>query len=126
MASPLEGQIARAIAAGFKGKLRKGSLRRELPGVGVDQSGDANPGTVVTFRFEGIREDYSAIYRAQGGIPETDYGVLIIAGLIKTVPKRGDQIYLQQQWGQVRKISDIDPATATYQLQCFEISDPTV
>lgn len=126
MKSALDGLIARNIARGFKGKLRSGTLRREVPGSGVDSRGDPLPGTTVTFSFEGIRESYDAAYRERAGIPQTDVKILVIAGSIRTTPKVGDQIFIQQQWHKVRSIADIDPATATYTLQCFDIKDPTV
>lgn len=126
MASPLDGPIAKAIANGFRGKLKKGTIRREVPGVGVDDFGDPNPGTTQTFPFQGIRSDYDASFRATAGIPQTDCEILVIAGLTAAVPKQGDQLNISSAWYQCRKVSDIDPATATYRLQCFDIADPTV
>jgi hypothetical protein len=125
MASPLDGQIAKAIAKGFRGKLKKGTIRREVPGVGVDALGDPNPGTVATFPFQGIREDYDASFRATAGIPQTDCKILVIAGLTTAVPKQGDQLNISGAWYQCRAVTDIDPATATYTLQCFDIAAPT-
>ncbi|RWB66570.1 hypothetical protein [Mesorhizobium sp.] len=126
MASQLEKQLAKTVAKAFKGKLLKGTLRREVLGTGNDAYGDPNPGTVQTYPFEGIREDYSATFRAQAGIPSTDVRVLIIAGLINTVPKQDDQVLIRSAWHKVRAIESIDPANATYALQCFEIRDPTL
>lgn len=124
MASLLEGRIAKAVARGFKGKLRKGQIRR-VATAGVDDFGDALPAGVQTFPFEGIREDYSASFRAQAGIPEEDFKVLVIAGLAGVQPSVGDQVFIQKRWGEVRKLVDSDPAEATFTLQCFEIADPT-
>lgn len=124
MASPLDA-IARAVATGFKGKLRSGTLRRVPNAPGVDSYGDANPGSPVTYPFEGIRETYSAVFKARAGIPQTDVRILVIAGSCATDPRRGDQVYIEGRWHQVREIENIDPATATYALQSFEIKDPT-
>lgn len=120
----LDGQIAAAIYNGFKGKLLAGTLRRSVPGVGVDDFGDAVPDTISEFPFEGIRESYSAAYRAAAGIPQEDVRFLVIAGSITTAPKRDDQVRLGSgPWHQVREIEAIDPATATYNLQCFELDE---
>ncbi|RVC47583.1 hypothetical protein EN781_00150 [Mesorhizobium sp. M4A.F.Ca.ET.090.04.2.1] len=125
MASQLEAQLAKTIAKAFKGKLLKGTLRREVPGTGNDSFGDPNSGSVATYPFEGIREDYTATFRAQAGIPSTDVRVLIIAGSIGTAPKQDDQVLIRSAWHKVRAIESIDPANATYALQCFEIRDQT-
>lgn len=120
----LDGQIAAAIYKGFKGKLLSGTLRRSTPGVGVDDFGDANPGTTTEYPFEGIRESYNAVYRAAAGIPQEDVRFLVIAGSLATAPLRGDQVrFGSGPWHQVREIEAIDPATATYNLQCFELRE---
>lgn len=124
MASPLD-RIKTALAAGFRGKLKPGTLRRLVPGAGVDAHGDPKPGTAPIWGFEGIRESYDAAYRARAGIPQTDCRILIIAGLIGTDARQGDQLFIEGRWHQVRKIEDIDPAGATITLQCYEIADPT-
>lgn len=126
MASPLDG-LKKAIANGFRGKLKFGTIRRNVPGTGVDEYGDPNPGLVDIFAFQGIREDFEAAWRVRAGIPETDCKFLLIAGLTGTVPLQGDQINITGEagWYQVRKILDIDPADASYQLQCYDIKDPT-
>lgn len=125
MASPLDGLIKRQIASAFKGKLKKGTLRRAVPG-GVDDMGDPKPGTVETWPFEGIRESYDALYRVNAGIPDTDVRILVIAGSTAGVPDQGFQVFIEGRFHQVRKVEGIDPAGATYQLQCFEIADPTI
>lgn len=120
----LDGLIADAIYKGFKGKLLTGTLRRTVPGIGVDEFGDANPGTPTTWTFEGIRETYNAAFRRTAGIPQEDVRFLIIARSIGTEPKRGDQVRLGSgPWHQVREIEAIDPATATYNLQCFQLGE---
>lgn len=123
MASPLVGAIRKQVAAGFKGKLTKGSLRRELPG-GVDEFGDPLPGTVTNYPFEGIRDSFSALYREQAGIPETDVAILVLLGSTSVTPKQNDKLFLDapwNKWHQCRKILEIDPAGASAKLQAFEI-----
>lgn len=121
MPSPLDGQIAKAIHAGFRGKLKKGIVRREAPGTGRDRHGDRNPGVVRRYPFEGIRENYDAAYRERAGIPETDVQILVITRSCAIEPKQDDQIFIQNRWHQVRRVSDSDPAGATITLQAFEI-----
>lgn len=122
--------IAPAIAAGFKGKLSQGTLRRDRGGA-VNALGDAAaPATVELFPFEGIRDNFNASYAASAGIPLTDVRVMIIAGLIQTAPQKDDYIFIRPvtggtaDWLQVRAILSIDPAVATYTLQCFKIPTP--
>lgn len=119
MASPLESQIAQAVAAGFKGKLLTGTIRRETV-----QSLDDNGDPVVTntdYSFEGIRDSFSAYFAATAGIPLTDARILIIAGLTAVVPSKDDKIKIGGGWYQVRRVVEVDPATATYTLAAFAI-----
>lgn len=125
MASQLEGPLARTIARAFRGKLTDGTLRRESA-ASVDDFGDPQSPTPSTFTFNGIRDSFDAKYRQQAGIPQTDVGVLVLLESVtpRTTPRQGDQVYIKAQWHQVREILDQDPAGATMQLQCFEISAP--
>ena len=86
MVSFLENKLRNAIAAGFKGKLLIGSIKRTVSS-SVDEYGDPIPGTPEVFRVEGFVDNYSDIYRAQAGIPETDSKVVIILGNSGTEPK---------------------------------------
>lgn len=122
MASPID-KMKSQIARGFRGKLRKGTIRREVPG-SLDEFGDPVPGSVQTFGFEGIREDLSALYAAQAGIPTTDCKVLGIAGSCEVTPKQGDQVSIEGAWYQCRAVMEIDPAGATWSLQCYGIDAP--
>jgi hypothetical protein len=127
VASFLEGQLANAIYNGFKGKLLKGTLTRMVGGTGTDEFGDPVGATSQLFPFEGMTDTFSAMFRAQAGIPETDIKVLIIAKSITTEPKNDDKLSITNaQSGtknlQVRKIVEIDPARATYTLQCYEVT----
>ncbi len=124
MASPLD-TIRTAIAAGFKSQLRTGSLRRPGFSSGVDSFGDPIPASATTYTCEGIREEYSKSYKAEAGIPDEDVKILLIGGLVSVEPLRGDQIFIESKWHEVREVM-IDPAAATYECQSFEIRDPTV
>lgn len=122
MASPLESSISQAIAAGFKGLLLTGTIRRETVG-SVTEEGDP----VTTFKdypFEGIRDGFSAVYAVAAGIPVTDARILIIAGLCPIIPSKDDKVKIGGGWYQVRRITEVDPATATYTLAGFAIAAP--
>lgn len=125
MASPLESQIAKAIYAGFRGKLLKGVLRRSLNAVsgGLDALGDAAATGPQDYAIEGFREAYSAYTRANAGIPETDAKIIVLARSVPARPQQGDAIWLYKDsepgWWQVRARPDVDPATATYTMRCF-------
>lgn len=123
MASLLEGALKKKIAAAFKGRLTKGMLWRETSG-SLDSWGDLMPGTLASYKFEGIRESFSAFYAATAGIPLTDVSILILLGSIRTTPLQTDELYLDKpwfKWYQIRRILEIDPAQASMKLQCFEI-----
>jgi hypothetical protein len=115
------------VAAGFKGKLTKGTLHR--PGsTTVDDFGDDVPGTPETYAIgECIREDFSAFYRVQAGIPDTDVSILILLGTVATVPRKDDFVYLKtpwNRWHKIRRILTIDPAGASGKYQAFEVDAP--
>ncbi len=70
-------------------------------------------------------DTYSAFYKAQAGIPESDIKILLIAGLTTAIPKKNDEIQIRGQWFKSRAVSK-DPAEATWEIQAYEIADPTV
>lgn len=125
MASPLD-LIQKAVQSGFKGKLRTASLRRVTPGSGVDELGDALAGSSALHEFDGIRETFSATFRAGAGIPQDDVQIMLIARRGSVSPRQGDQVLIEGLWHEVRAVLDIDPAGATFKLQAFVIPDPTV
>lgn len=124
MASLLESKIKDQVAAAFKGQLLTGTLRRVVS-TSLDSLGDPVPGTATTYSFDGIRESFSAAYAAQAGIPITDVKILVIAGSLSVNPKKDDQIKIEGQWHTVREVLGVDPAGATFELQAYEIEDPT-
>lgn len=114
----LDGQIKQAIAAGFNGKLLKGTLRK-ITATGRAANGD--PVTTTTdYACQGFREAYSAFFRAQAGIPDDDTKITLIAGLCGAAPAVEDKVNISGGWWQIRKVA-IDPAGATYELQCFGV-----
>lgn len=126
MPSILEKELAKIIAKEFRGKLLKGTLRRELATT-VDEFGDPSVSTIKNYSVEGIRDTFSANYAVLYGIPQSDVRILLIMNLIKpaTMPQKDDKIYIRERWHQVRKIIEVDPASATITLQCFEIEAPS-
>lgn len=126
MASLLQQELAKQIAKAFKGKLLKGTLRREIAST-VNEYGDPVTSQVQTFSVEGIRDTFDARYALFYGIPQTDVRIVLIMDLIKpkTTPQQDDKIFIRGKWHQVRKILEIDPANASITLQCFEIEAPT-
>lgn len=74
--------------------------------------------------MEGFVDTYSAFYKAQAGIPESDVKILIIAGSLSITPRKDDQIQFRGVWYKVRKLGT-DPGIATWELQSFQIADPT-
>ncbi len=101
----------------------KGVLRRGTSS-GVDSRGDPIGKTYTTFNMEGFPDTYTALYKSQAGIPASDVKLLIIGGSLATRPQKDDQVQFRGRWYQVRAVST-DPGEATWELQSFEIADPT-
>ena len=120
--SPIDG-MKKAIAKGFKGKLKQGIVRRATAG-GVDEWGDPVPSTTAEYPFEGIRESFDASWAASAGIPTTDVGILVLLGSTGIEPAQGDAIQIEGKWHQVRRVLDVDPAGASMKLQAYEVSEP--
>jgi hypothetical protein len=124
MSSRLESRIAKQLYRGLKGKMLRGTLRRQVP-ASLDSYGDHTSATINTYAFEGIREDFSAYYKAQAGIPATDVKILVLAQSITVTPQKDDLLQIRDAWYCVRTVLAIDPANATVQLQCFAVPTPT-
>lgn len=126
MAGLLTGKIAKAIFKGFKGKLLKGTLRHDVPSSTLDANGDPASSTRTTFSVEGFTDEYSAFYRAQAGIPETDLKVNIFAESItpRTTPTKDGRVTFGGVWYRLRKVK-VDPAGALFVCQSFEIPTPS-
>ena len=126
MVSFLEGSLAKAIARGFKGKLKVGTIRENQPS-GLDDFGDeVPPDTIVEHTFTGIRENFDASWMARALIPETDVSILILLQSVNPLyqPKQDDLVFIEKMWHKIRRILKIDPAGASIQLQCYVVQTP--
>lgn len=123
MGSPLESAIKKQVAAAFKGKLLKCTLRR-VGAVTVDDFGDPIASTPSTWQFDGIVDKFNAAFAAQAGIAVTDVRILIIAGSLATTPEKDDQVKVRDEWYQLRTLVERDPANATYVFSGFKIKTP--
>jgi uncharacterized alpha/beta hydrolase family protein len=123
MASVFETEFKNAIYQGFKGRLLTGTFRKAVLGA-VDANGD-HALTYTVYSCEGIVDPYSAYYKKKYDIPETDTGILIIAGSLSVTPTKQDQVKFRSTWYQIRGVKS-DPAEATWVLQAFAIADPTL
>ena len=131
MVSPLEGLIRKQIGKGLGPVLIAGTLRRDNVD-SVTAAGDPVVTTYQTYAFKGIRQDFTAFYRQQAGIPDTDVKILILADSIAVQPQKDDWVNIPDKfnggaarWHRVRKVLEIDPATASYLLQAFVTNAPT-
>lgn len=120
--SPLT-QVSKLVAQGFNGKLYKGTLRRETSAT-VNEYGDRVLGTPISVGFQGIRDNFNAVFAAAAGIPVTDARILIIAGLCSLAPQKDDKVLLNGEWFQLRQLVERDPAGATYVFAGFKIPAP--
>lgn len=114
----LDGQIRKAIADGFRGKLLTGTLRK-VTSTGRAANGDPTTST-ADYAVQGFIETYSVFTIIAAGIPENDTKITLIAGLCGAEPSIGDRLYLSGKWFQVRKV-DKDPAGATFECQSFQV-----
>lgn len=132
MASLLDSKLKATVAKAFKGRLTRGVLRRQSFTT-MDSAGDLGTPTVTSFNFEGIQGSFSAYYKAQAEIPETDVSILVLQGSFKpatviTKQDQGNLIYLNTPWNkwyEIRKLLEVDPANASVKLQCYEVPTPT-
>jgi hypothetical protein len=122
----LDGDLQASIYAGFKGKLLTGILRkRATPQSGtLDDHGDPLELVPTDHAIEGFPDNYSALLKAQAGIPDTDLKLCIFGGSIPGVePARDDIARLGTQWYKIRK-AETDPATALWVCQASRIETP--
>jgi hypothetical protein len=123
----LEGKIAKAVHKGLKGKLLRGTLRKNVSAVstGLDDLGDPVDTAPESYRCEGFVDNYDAAYSARAGIPSTDVQINIIAGSLKKgiIPETDDKVLMKGQWHQLRE-AKTDPATAMWVCRGFEIEPP--
>lgn len=127
----LDGQLAKAIYAGFKGRLSKGRLLRlnVADSGGLDALGDPVATSPSLFRLEGFSDKYSDFSRAQAGIPDTDVKVCIFGASLPSGirPLKDDKVGLTkagvETWYQLRK-DGVDPADALWECQGYVIPTP--
>lgn len=119
MASPLDA-IRKAVATGFKGKLRKGRLYRTTASA-VNALGDAIESAPTILPFDGVIDNYSEFTRASAGIPVTDVRLIIIAGSLATTPQMDDVVSIDGRWLKLGVRIDADPARASYSCQAFDV-----
>jgi hypothetical protein len=127
----LDGQLAKAIYAGFKGRLLTGRLLRVAPiaADGTDEDGDAASVTPALYGLEGFDDRYSDFSRATAGIPDTDVKVCIFAASLPAGvrPLKDDKVALRRagvdRWYQLRRDAT-DPAEALWECQAFELEGP--
>lgn len=119
--SLLEGDLAKQIFDGFKGRLLKGTLiRRESTGV-TDENNDPVVQD-VSYSCEGFIDSYDEYYRARAGIPIEDSKVGIFGSSIATIPQIDDEVTMRGQVWKIRRVMT-DPALALYECQSYRIDD---
>lgn len=124
MAGLLDGQIADAIYAGFKGKLLKGKLRRRAVDEteGLDGLGDPKHIVETDYTCQGFVDNYSEFFRTSFGVPDTDLKVSIFAKSLPAGvrPTKDDLVQFQSIWYQLKTITT-DPATALWECRASRI-----
>lgn len=126
----LEGQLAKAIFAGFKGKLSKATLWRAIGAQsgGLDELGDQLATFPIEWGAEGFTENYNDAFKARAGIPQTDLKVNLFAASLPVGirPLKDDKVNIpagSAAWYQLRK-ADTDPATALWVCQAYACQRP--
>lgn len=120
MTSFLGTDMRKAIADGFRGKLLSGTLTK-INTTGRNLANGDPITTPVNYPVQGFRDVYSQMFRAQAGIPDDDVRITLIAGLCGAEPAIGDKVTIAGGTYQVRKIGGVDPAGATFDLQCTAV-----
>lgn len=126
----LDGFIANAVYAGFKGRLLVGALRRSVAS-SVNDLGDPSAPTETDYACQGFVDAYSDHYRATAGIPLTDVKVCIFGASLASgiAPTKDDRAKFTRDgvvtWYQIRGPINLDPAGALYECQAFVIPEPS-
>jgi hypothetical protein len=128
MAGLLDGQLSKAIYAGFRNKLQKGTLWRATAALsaGLDERGDPNATDPVTWACQGFHDNIDDAYKARAGIPETDSMCAIFAQSLPAgiQPQKDDKLFIAGSWWQLRRVKT-DPATALWSCQAFQCQAPS-
>lgn len=113
--------IRKAIAQGFKGRLLVGKVRRRT--TILNDYNDTETLSYADYAFDGHREDFDAQYRALAQIPAQDVKILVILGSTTIMPTQDDLVQIGGAWHKVRRVMQVDPASATAMLQAFQVPD---
>lgn len=123
----LEGQLASAIYAGFRGKLKKATLWRLAAGSSttLTPAGDVIDQAPEMWPCEGFTDGYSDYIRATAGIPTTDLKVCVFGASLPAGvrPLTDDKVLIGGEWHQLRK-ANVDPAGALWTCQAFVCRAP--
>ncbi len=127
----LDGQLASAIYAGFKGKLLVCALRQAsvVESGGLNELGDPITVNPTSYGCQGFTEDYDEAYRLRAGIPLTDLKVCLFAKSLPAgvKPAKDDLASVTRAgvatWYQLRRVAT-DPATALWTCQAYETAAP--
>lgn len=127
MGSLIPTEVANIVANAFQGKLMSGIMKRPVI-TGTDSKGDPIITSFLTYSVQGIRENFDAYYSSFNQIPNTDVKIMLIMNLTVplTQPLQDDYIQIRGAWHLVRKVLEIDPASASINLQAFETNPPQV
>lgn len=125
MASILSGSLARQVDAAFRssGIPITATLKRNT-GSTVNGFGDV-VGAWTEYPCRAFVDDYDAAYKAQAGIPSTDFRVNIWGASLSVEPDVNDYVkVLGYDWVKVRQVRT-DPAKALFECQVHTVTgDP--
>ncbi len=88
--------IAATINSAFQNVFYDAVLTRLVPTAGPDAHTPGVP-QEVDYPCKALREEYSAGYRLQGLVADTDFKIKILAAGLATVPEPGDRITIAKQ-----------------------------
>lgn len=125
----LDGDLAKAIYSGFKGRLLSGEVVRKNAAAsgGTDAHGDPIALEDLRWEVQGFIDNFSRFTRAQAGIPDATLKVCIFAQSAPDwTPRKDDMVRLGSQWTELSGGPlDIDPAGALWTLDGIPIEAPT-
>lgn len=123
-------QMAAQLYEGFRGKLHSGAIRRMAGGSALDAKGRPIGQAPVLIPCEGFEDDYSALTRAQAGIPLTSVRVNIFGASIGDgLPPRMDELVRLDppsgpRWYKLKERIATDPAGALWQCEAQRAIPP--
>ena len=124
----LDGAIAEAIYAGFKGKLLSGVIRQVVTPAsgGLDELGDPQDGVPTDTACQGFVDNYSDHTKALAGISQTDVKCCLFAKSMPGLkPTKDSTVKFVRagvaEWYQLRERIMIDPAGALWECQAYKL-----